>query len=98
MSHVCRHQHTLALGDHLLGAAVVDVCGREQADAGVVVLVVVPVEQPAEVSASLLNGTKALREVGPVLDGLEGGLGVGVVVAWPLARATSFMRMRPRSS
>jgi hypothetical protein len=40
---------------------------------------VVPAEEPAAVSTGVLDVVEALRELGPVLQGLEVRLGVGVV-------------------
>ena len=48
------------------GEAMVDVVGREQAEAAVAVVVVVPGEEVAAVGAAVLDGPEAAREVGPV--------------------------------
>src|SRR5512132_4582665 len=64
----------------LLGPAVVDVCGGQQADSGVVVLDVVPGEEVLAEDAGVLDGTEVVGEGGPVLEGLELGLGVRIVV------------------
>ena len=53
---------------------------RQQADAGVVVLVVVPVEHRPEVAARVLDRAESLGEARPVFDGLELCLGERVVV------------------
>jgi hypothetical protein len=71
----------LASGLVLSDEAVVDDEGGEEGDAGVKVVVVVPVEEGAAMGPGGLEGGEAVGEVGPVLDGLEEGLGVGVVVA-----------------
>ena len=44
------------------GVAVVDHCRRHQAKAGVVVLVVVPLEEGMAETASVLDGTEAVWE------------------------------------
>jgi hypothetical protein len=69
-------------GEHLsagvigvLGLAVVDDLGGQQADAGVPVLGVVPAEEVPAEGPGLLDRGEAVREVGPVLEGLELGLG-----------------------
>ena len=67
-------------GNNLVDAAMVDDCRRQQADAGVVVHVVVPVEQRLAVGARILDRAKAVREARPVFEGLELCLGVRVVV------------------
>ena len=61
----------LALGDALLGAAVVDVGRREHAERGVVVLVIAPVEEVLAVYTRILCRAEALGKVGPVLQRLE---------------------------
>ena len=64
----------------LLGSAVVDVGGGMQAQPGVVMFVVVPGEERAAEQACGLDRVEPVGEVGPVLQGLELGLAVGVVV------------------
>ena len=58
----------------------VDIGGGEQSDAGVPVLVVVPVEEGLAVCAGVFDGAEAFGEVGAVFQGFELGFGVGVVV------------------
>ena len=58
----------------------VDIGGGEECDAGVPVLVVVPVEEGLAVCAGVFDGAEALRELGSVFQGFELGFGVGVVV------------------
>ncbi len=53
------------------GAAVVDVAGGEQADAGMPVGFVVPGEEASAESAGVLDGAEALGKVGPVRERLE---------------------------
>jgi hypothetical protein len=59
----------------------VDVGGGVQAEAAVAVLVVVPAEEVLAVRPGGLDRGEAAGEAGPVFQGLELGLGVGVVVA-----------------
>ena len=49
----------------LLGPAVVDVCGGQQADSGVVVLDVIPGEEALAEDAGVLDGTEVVGEGGP---------------------------------
>src|SRR5207237_6826436 len=74
-------------GEHLsagvvgvLGLAVMDDLGGQQADASVAVVGVVPAEEVLAEDPGLLDRGEAVREAGPVLQGLELRLGVGVVV------------------
>ena len=60
--------------DALLRAAVVDVRRPMEADAAVVVLVVVPGEEVDAVGAGILDAAEALGKIGAVLEGLEPGL------------------------
>jgi hypothetical protein len=64
-----------------VGSAVVDVAGGVIADAGVAVGVVVPVEEDLTEGSGVGEGPEAFGELGPVLEGLELALAVGVVVA-----------------
>lgn len=57
-----------------------DVCGREKRDAAVEVVLVVPGEKLREERACVHQRTEAPRHFRPVLEGLERGLGEGVVV------------------
>ena len=66
-------------GVQLLRLAVVDGGRGHQADPGVPVLVVVPVDEHAAVLAGVLDVVESCGELGPVLQGLEVGLRVGVV-------------------
>ena len=72
-------EDALALGVERLGVAVVDRGGGHQADPGVAVGVVVPVEELAAERAGLLDVLEAVGELGPVLQRLELRLAVGVV-------------------
>ena len=62
------------------GGAIVDGGRRHQADSAVAVLMIVPVEEPAAVSASVLDRAEAIGEVGPVFQGFELRLGVRIVI------------------
>ena len=62
-----------------LGVAVVDGGWGHQPDPGMAVGVVVPVDERAAVSAGVLDRVKPGGELGPVLQGLEVRLRVGVV-------------------
>jgi len=54
-------------GNALTGEAVVDIVRRQETDAAVAVLAVVPVEERAAVGAGVLPRAEALWKVGPVL-------------------------------
>ena len=56
---------------HYRCGAVVHGGRGHQADAAVTVFVVVSTEEPLAVSASILDRTKPIGEVGPVLQGFE---------------------------
>ena len=64
-------QNSLALADDLVGPAVVKDLGREQADAAVMVLGVVPGKESLAEGACVLDRTEAVRKLGPILYGLE---------------------------
>lgn len=83
-------EHLIALLAGGLGQAVVDRSQGHQAQAGVIVLVVVPAEEGPGPGTGVLRGAEAVGEVGPVLEGLEVGLGVGVVVSGIGLLPTSF--------
>src|SRR6266508_4724027 len=63
----------------LLGQPVVNVVRGQQAEPAVAVLGVVPGEEDLAVRAAILDRAKTLREVRPVLHGLELGFGEWVV-------------------
>jgi hypothetical protein len=60
--------------------AKVDVVGREQREAAVPMLAVVPREEPAAERVSRGIGSEARRKIAVVLEGLEVGLGERIVV------------------
>src|ERR1039457_7736444 len=62
------------------GAAIMDGGRRHQADSPVSVLVVIPLEELLAVRPCILDRTKAVGEVGPILQGFELRLGVRIVV------------------
>ena len=78
-------EHVGSAGPDGLGVSIVDVDGVVPADAGVVVLGVVPGEEALAERAGVLDRAERLGEVGPVLQRAELRLAVGVVVAdmWP---------------
>jgi hypothetical protein len=64
-------QHLGAGADDLLGAAVVDVGGGEQRDPAVVVLQVVPAEEPLAEGAGVLDAAEPVGEGRVVLEVLN---------------------------
>jgi hypothetical protein len=67
--------------EDLVSAAVMHGGRREEGQAAVVVLGVVPSEQRAADLTRMLERAEAVGEVGPVLEGPEVGLREGIVVA-----------------
>lgn len=67
--------------EHLLGLTGVDHPKSEQADARMVVLLVVPAKENPAKSACIFNASEALREIGAVFQGLKPGFGKRVVVS-----------------
>ena len=57
----------LPLAHEFLSAAVMDIGGCHQIEAGVVMFMVVPGEEVLAEAAGIFNGAEAVREVGPVL-------------------------------
>src|SRR5690606_9920307 len=80
----CR-QHFVALVDHLLRLSVMHLMWRKQAKAGMVMLVVVPVEKGATKGLSVLQATETVRKFRPVLERLELRFRVRIVIARPRA-------------
>src|ERR1019366_2044660 len=62
------------------GAAIMDGGRRHQADSPVSVFVVIPLEELLAVRPCILDRTKAVGEVGPILQGFELRLRVRIVV------------------
>src|SRR5674476_959626 len=69
-----------ALPGHRHSGAIVDGGRSHQADSTVSVFVVVPLEEPPAVNASVLDRAEALREVGSVFQSFELRLGVRIVI------------------
>ena len=67
-------------GDDFGGLAVVQRTCREQPDATVIMLVVVPIEESTTEPQCILVAAKAFREVGTVLHGLELAFGKWIVI------------------
>jgi hypothetical protein len=80
MARVGSGQHVGTGVAHALGSSIVDINGVLVADPAVVVLVVVPGEQPLAERSGVGEAAEAVGEVGPVLQRLELGFGVRVVV------------------
>jgi hypothetical protein len=57
----------LNLLEHVVSLAIVDDLRGEETDAGMPVLSVVPGEEEVRKRVAFLDGTKAVREIGPVL-------------------------------
>src|SRR5690606_40988581 len=68
MGCVRRCEHLVALCDHLLREAVVDLVRCQQAQTRVVMLVVVPGEEPPAKGLCVLQAAKPVGEVRSVLD------------------------------
>lgn len=64
-------EEDLALGDNVIGAAVMQDFRCQEADAGVMVLGVVPGEEDLAEAAGVLEGAEAIGELGRVLQGFE---------------------------
>src|SRR4051794_19267636 len=69
-----------ALSESLIGAASMDIAWREQTNADMMVLFIVPGKEIGAVSSSVLDGPEARGEGGPILHRLELGFGEGIVV------------------
>jgi hypothetical protein len=69
-----------ALGALGLGESIVDIVGREEADAGMVVLGVVPGEEVPTVGAGVFLRAKTVGEIRTVLHGFEVPLRERIVV------------------
>ena len=63
----------------LLGQAVVDVMGCQEAKPAVAVFAIVPAEEPVAVGSRVFNRAEPVREAGPILQGLKLRLREGVV-------------------
>ena len=70
----------LSGGVDIVGLAVVDLVRGHEAEAGMVMVLVVPGEEAAAEVLGILNAAEALGELGLVFQGLEVGFGERVVV------------------
>ena len=70
----------LALADDVVGPSVVEDLGGEEADAGVMMLGVVPGKEDLAEAAGVLNGAKTIRKLRAVFQGFELTFREGVVV------------------
>ena len=64
-------ERDLTGGVDLFGLTVVDLVGRHQADAGMVMVLIVPIEEAAAERFGVLDATEALRKLGLVFHGFE---------------------------
>ena len=80
MGRVGRGEHGRSCRDTLLGQAVMHVGGRQQAEAGMMVLGVVPGKEAVAVRSGVLDRAEASRKRGAVLQRLELGFRKGIVV------------------
>ena len=70
----------LACGMNCIGLAVVHLVWSDQADPGVMMILIVPVEEAAAEAFGVLNAAEAFGEAGRVLQRLEMTFGERVVV------------------
>src|ERR1035438_1244920 len=75
----CIHNIASGLQD-FCGEPVMDCFWSKKVDAGMPMLFVVPPEKVLAKSSCILNATKTLREIRPVLEGLELRLGKRVII------------------
>ena len=73
-------EHILALPQDVFRLAIVNRGWRQQADARMTVLVVVPREKTLTESTTVLDTPKAVRELRPIFQGSKLALGKGIVV------------------
>jgi len=73
-------EHILALPQDVFRLAIVNRRWRQQTDAGMTVLFVVPPKKTLTESTTVLDAPKAVRELRPILHGSELALGKGIVV------------------
>ena len=73
-------QHSCALVPLRRGEPVVHIVRREQPEPDVMMLGVVPREEVAAEAAAVFERAETVREVGPILQGLELRLGEWIVV------------------
>jgi hypothetical protein len=77
---VGRIENLCAVSADRVGAAVVDISGCVERDAGVAVLVLVPTEEVTARTVGVFEAAEPGREVGPVRQGADLALAVGFVV------------------
>ena len=80
MSSIGSFQYLLTLGIHGLSVPVMNGRGRHQAQASMVMLVVIPVEEGTCPGPDVGQGAKSVREPGTILHGLELSFRVGIVI------------------
>lgn len=94
---VCGFEHPAAILVYLIGKSVMDLSRCHQADACMVVLVVVPCEKRLAKDSGILNGAEAFGKLRTVLQVFELGLGDRVVVT-DVGAAVGFENPRSTSS
>jgi len=82
MFFIGRHQDGLTLFDNLLSPSIVEGFRGQKTDAGMVVFLVVPAKESLTKRSRIFNTPESFRELGPVLEGLELNLRIGVVIAY----------------
>lgn len=79
--HAIRHiENRLALLEDERSLSVMDHGWREQAQAGMAMLFVVPTKEPLRESAAVLNAAEAIRELRAILHGSELTFRIRVVI------------------
>src|SRR5713226_10076400 len=73
-------EHLLALPQNVFRLTIVNHRWRQQAHAGVTVLVVVPPKKTLTESTTVLDAPKAVRELRSIFQGSELALGIGIVI------------------
>ena len=88
MGGVSGFQCSSSTGDNVGVVSVVDRCWSEHAEAGVVMVVVVPGEELCTVGQGFVVGCKSIGEIGLVFEGLELAFRKRIVVgdAWSTVR------------
>jgi hypothetical protein len=92
---ICVDEHATAPGADLRCSPAVDVGRGVVPDAGMTMVLVVPAEEATAEGAGVLQRAEAVGELGPVLEGLELRLRVGVVVG---AVRPGVLLVTPRSA
>jgi hypothetical protein len=81
VSDIGSRQDVLPGCGYRFSATIVEGLRGQQADAGMMVLTIIPREEGLAEGAGIFNRAKPLRELGAILQGLELRLGVGIVIA-----------------